>query len=153
MRKKLLSIILLFSIVNLFSFCQSEKLTLLEQLSFQYDKNYNNNYRDMFVIIDSLNRPTMLNIHVEKLTKKKEFLGVYYETVLTDGTVVTIKSYDNSLNIKNFISETLISKFGKEDDLFFGASDDSNFSDLKFINVIFDTITKSIKSINVYKEE
>ncbi|UUV22111.1 hypothetical protein [Paenimyroides aestuarii] len=150
MKKFLLYLTLIFTIINYFPSCGRKKASLLEKLSFEYDKKYTNDYTNMFIIIDSVKTDYTLNIHVEKLRTKKEFLGTYYETFLTDGTNVTIKNYNKTFNTKNFISERLIKREGIENNLIFNASDDRTLSNFKYIHVTFDTLEKNIKAIQTF---
>lgn len=150
MNTKLLYIIFIFIIINFFNSCHRKETSLLEKLSLEYDKNYNNDHTNMFIIIDSLKKDNSLNIHVEKTINKKEFLGRYYETFLIDGTSVTIKNYNKTLNAKNFISEKLIIKEGLENSLIFDASDDRSFSNFKYMYVNFDTVEKTIKATQTF---
>jgi len=150
MKTKTLYISYLSFVIMFINSCEKKETTLLEKVSFEYDKNYNNDHTNMFIIIDSLKKDNTLNIHVEKTINKKEFLGTYYETTLTNGTSVTIINYNKTFNTKNFISEKLIKKEGFDNNLIFDASDDSTLSNFKYINVAFDTVEKRIKAVQTF---
>lgn len=150
MKKKTVFLTYLSFVSIFINSCKRKDTSLLDKLSFEYDKKYNNDYTNMFIIIDSINTSNILNIHVEKTINKKDFLGTYYETFLADGTSVTIKNYNKTLNTKNFISEKLIRKEGLENNLIFDASDDRTLSNFKYMHVTFDTLEKRIKAIQTF---
>lgn len=133
--------------------CERKDTSLLDKLSFEYDKKYNNDYTNMFIIIDSVNTANILNIHVEKTLNKKEFIETYYETSLSDGSIVTLKNYNKTFNIENFISEKLIKIEGIDDNVIFDSSDDTRLSNHKYIHITFDTLDKIIKEVKTFNPQ